>query len=150
MNYLFAGSAIVERLKQTVPEFKAVLKAGNLANISRDAQRSPCAYVIYHGDVINTKPEAHGGVGKAQYVTQQWIVAVVVNLADKRSLYADADELAGELITKTLRSLSGFKINERTLPITRAARNLNAEYIDGWGYYPFIFSVEFIMPRSME
>ena len=144
MNYLFAGSAIVERLKQTVPEFKAVLKAGNLANISRDAQRSPCAYVI------NTKPEAHGGVGKAQYVTQQWIVAVVVNLADKRSLYADADELAGELITKTLRSLSGFKINERTLPITRAARTLNAEYIDGWGYYPFIFSVEFVMPRSME
>lgn len=148
MNYLFAGKEIAERLKHIVPEFKEVLKAGNLANISHEAQKSPCAYVIYHGDVINTAEAAHGGVGKAQYVTQQWIVAVVVNLADKRSLYTDADEQAGELITNMLQALSGWKINERTKPLTRSAKSINAEYIDGWGYYPFVFNVEFVMPRS--
>lgn len=147
MNYLFAGEAIKQRLKTAVPDFKEILLAGDLAKISQAAQKSPCAYVIYNGDVINSSVQAHGMLGKAQYVTQEWTVAVVVNLADKRSLNS-VDETAGELMTKTLQALSGFVINRRTKPLTRASRTLKVEYIDGWGYYPYVFNVEFVMPRA--
>ena len=71
----------------------------------------------------------------------------MVNLADKRSLNS-VDETAGELMTKTLQALSGFVINRRTKPLTRASRTLKVEYIDGWGYYPYVFNVEFVMPRA--
>ncbi|MBN6074302.1 hypothetical protein HYE60_03345 [Aggregatibacter actinomycetemcomitans] len=147
MNYLFAGQAIKQRLKAAVPEFNEILLAGDLAKINQAAQKSLSAYVIYNGDVINASVQAHGGLGKAQYVTQEWTVAVVVNLADKRSLNS-ADDTAGELMTKTLQALSGFVINERTKPLTRASTQLKAEYIDGWGYYPYVFNVEFVMPRT--
>ena len=51
-------------------------------------------------------------------------------------------------MTKTLQALSGFVINRRTKPLTRASRTLKVEYIDGWGYYPYVFNVEFVMPRA--
>ncbi|HDR1365454.1 hypothetical protein ACFGY2_02675 [Pasteurella multocida] len=146
MNYLFAGDAIKQRLKTVVPEFKEILLAGELAKINQAAQKTPSAYVIYNGDVINSSVQAQGGLGKAQYVTQEWTVAVVVNLADKRSLNG-VDETAGELMTKTLQALTGFVINERTKPLTRSSTALKVEYIDGWGYYPYVFNVEFVMPR---
>ncbi|WP_419852483.1 phage tail terminator protein [Actinobacillus pleuropneumoniae] len=147
MNYLFAGEAIKRQLMVAVPEFKEVLLAGELAKINRAAQKSPSAYVIYEGDVINSSVQAHGTLGKTQYITQRWTVAIVVHLADKRSLNS-ADNFAGELMTRTLQALSGFIINERTKPLTRATVSRKAEYIDGWGYYPYVFNVEFIMPRA--
>lgn len=148
MNYLFAGKLIAERLKTTVPEFKEVLNAGSLAQISRETQQTPAAYVIYAGDVINTEPAAHGSVGKAQYIKQQWIVVIVAHLADKRSLYQDGEELAGKLITQSLQTLSGYQLNERSKPMTRSSKMMSAEYDDGWGYYPYLFNVEFVMPRA--
>lgn len=147
MNYLFAGEAIKQRLKSAVPEFKEILLAGELAKINQAAQKSPSAYVIYDGDVINASVQAHGTLSKTQYITQRWTVAIVVNLADKRSLNS-ADDVAGQLMTKTLQALSGFVINERTKPLTRAPVSRKVDYIDGWGYYPYVFNIDFIMPKS--
>ncbi|MDP8079518.1 phage tail terminator protein [Phocoenobacter skyensis] len=144
MNYLFAGEKIVKRLKEVVPEFKEVLKAGELALIHQKSQQSPTAYVIYQGDVINANTPANGTLGKAQYVKQQWLVVVVVNMSDKRHIYNDTDELAGELIDKTLKALMGYVLDKQCKPLTRSAKSIKAEYIDGFGYFPFIFDVNFI------
>lgn len=142
-NYLFAGEVIKQRLQQAIPEFKQVLLAGNLAQIAQHAQQSPCAYVIYQGDVINPAVEARGTASLAQLVKQEWMIVVVVNLADKSRLN-NGDALAGELITKMLKALSGYRI-QHCKPLYRSAKGINVDYQDGWGYYPFLFNVEFSM-----
>ncbi|VEJ09746.1 phage tail terminator protein [Actinobacillus delphinicola] len=144
-NYLMAGELIAQRLREQVPEFKDVLKGGNLGQISRHAQRTPVAYVLYRGDNLSSDVNARGQACHVQSISQEWLVVIAVNLMEKNNLYTDSDQRAGELIDKTLKALMGVKLTPDAKPLYRSSRGVPVDYVDGWAYYSFIFHFDFIM-----
>lgn len=95
------------------------------------------------GEVVALTAKSGAEPDPSKYVP----ISMMKDVQDKLNALNGVDETAGELMTKTLQALTGFVINERTKPLTRSSTALKVEYIDGWGYYPYVFNVEFVMPR---
>jgi len=112
-DYLAAGAAIIERLRQQVPELRDVLTMEDAAQVQESAVASPVAYVAYDGDTLGD------GVvrGAPQVVTQRWLVVLAVRSA--RQQRAATHEAAGPLLSKIIAALAGFTPPPLRRPLRR-------------------------------
>ena len=136
-DYFAAEDAIVARLKEAVPEAKAVLTPFTANDIKELAQVTPCLHVIYAGDNV-----ARDSAGNriASMVDQRWLVIIAVRTAHAQ--LADTTEirrLVGPLVVKVLVALQGWSPVEWMRPLGRSSGSPPAGYSSSFAYYPFVF-----------
>ena len=136
-DYLFIEPLLVERINAEVPGLKAVLTATEMAEILETRQITPAVHVVYLGD---GKP---AGPAKATRVTQMWAAVVAVHHADPKGDGAGARRIAGPLIAKLLRALSGWVPHPIVTPLERSTP-IPSRFSNGYGYYPFVFRAQFV------
>ena len=141
-NYLALEPLIAARLKERVPELRAVLGAPEYAAIEAVAPPTPCAFVVYVGDLIESQ-------GSGEVVAQRWgVVLAVSNVSDQASGEAKRAE-AGRLLEPALKALT----NWRASPDFRPLRRVQAPpptYTQAVGYFPLAFEAGLIMVGTLE
>lgn len=139
LDHLAAEALLVARLKDQVPEFRAVYTAGELAQVDEATQIVPAAHVIYDGERF----EDEAGKGAARKVTQTWLVVVAVESASDPVTGAGARASAGVLMQKAINALAGHKLGEGFRECRRADAP-RASYSGPFAYFPLAFEVSFI------
>jgi hypothetical protein len=148
-DYLFLGPALIERLKQEVPELNEVLSAADLSLLDEYAiPTTPSAYVIYHGDTTPDDVASQGAMRGRQVIAQNWIVCLCVQNVNTSGLNDDANREAGPLISKILSGLLGFvpRIDNVivTRPVGRSGLTMPVIYDADYAYYPIVFKTHFV------
>ncbi|MGU9776190.1 phage tail terminator protein [Salmonella enterica] len=147
-DYLFCEPLIIERLRAETTGFVEITGAAGLAQITGDSVPAPAAYVVYLGDVVSDLPGATGGaLARQQFITQLWAVVVAVYYADGRGLGEDLSNAAGPFISQVIDTLSGWQPANRVRPLRRHPQQIQAQYDNGYGYFPLIFQVQ--IPASL-
>ena len=135
MNYFDAEPAIVARLKDALPEVKAILTPFSIGDMIESSQQSPTVHVIYSGDqVVST-----GGQGSKTMDSQRWLIVLAVR-TPKAQLQQTGDirVIAGEIIPKLLKALQGWQATPEMRPLVRINGPV-AGYSSSFGYFPFLF-----------
>jgi hypothetical protein len=135
-DYFGAEEAIVERLREAIPELKDVLTPFSIGDMLESSQPSPCIHIIYGGDVL---PTVEAGKGEARAVGQRWLVVLAVR-TPKAQLQKTTEirKIAGATIPKILQSLQGWKPVEWMRPLGRVSGPA-AGYSSSFAYFPFMF-----------
>lgn len=133
-----AEALIIERLKERVPGFRAVMGEGELSAIEERKQVTPSAYVVL---------DRYRPLQQRDYAVeweQTWIVAVAVRNAKAK---ADAmREDAGPLISAVLQALTAWqpsKDHTRLTIGTNPRPVIEADY----AYFPLTFNTR-VMVRG--
>ncbi len=138
-DYLELEDLLVERIKEAMPELKAVLTATDLAAVKDDRKADLAAHVIYIGDEI--------GTGQAQEITQQWMVVLVVKFAGTPTTGKGNRKVAGPLIIKLLKALMGWTPARQFRDLRRVPAP-KVIYNNGFAYYPFAFKTIFVLGKT--
>lgn len=137
-DYLALEPLLVARLRAEVSGVKTVQGVADLASLSSKQQVTPAIYVVYLGDIVGTT------AGNAQPCDQIWAVVPTVYYADASNTGEGARRTAGPLITRTLAALSNWRPRQDMKPLRRVQSNAPAEYDDGYGYFPLLFTSGFV------
>ncbi len=141
-NYLSLETALIERLRQRVPQLRLVAGADALASLTEKAAQSPAAFVVYDGDkVVST---SHDG-GK-EIVEQRWLVVLFVRHAGQDA-GAALRESAGEGLAAVLAALAGFI----PPPCIQALERVSAPrpgFSPAAGWYPLAYQARFVSPLA--
>jgi hypothetical protein len=136
-NYFEAEDAIVQRLREYVPELKDVLTPFGLADMLESSQASPVAHVVYAGDTL---PNSETGNGSTRVVTQRWLIILAVR-TPKAQLQKTTEirAMAGAIVPKVLGCLQGWAPVSWMRPLGRASGGPPAGYSSSFAYFPFMF-----------
>lgn len=141
-DYFACEKEIVERIKDSIPELKAVMTPFSLDGMLESSQNAPAVHVIYSGDVVNGNSV---GSGAARTITQRWLIVLAVRLAN--SQLQDTSSIrgnAGELIPKLLACLQGWQPNSAHRPMVRSAGAPPPGYSSAFAYFPYMFETVII------
>lgn len=142
-DYLFLEPLLVERVRETVPDLEAVLTADSFAKLKDKTEFAQAAHVIYVGDEERSGEANQGTMGGAQNVIQLWAVVIAVHYAAPDDSGEGARRMAGPLISQLLRGLSRWTPHVTVAHLKRG-RTLQPSYINGHGYFPFVFRAQFV------
>lgn len=142
-NYFWIGSRLVEHLRQAMPELMGVCTINDTSALADNAQASPVAHVLYVSDEAEVGPQSQGTVGKKQVVTQLWCVVISVYYGQDSAVSNNAQDVAGPLISKMLRVVSGWQPDPTAKPLMRG-RPMPANYVNGFAFFPFVFRASFV------
>jgi hypothetical protein len=137
-NALWPGAAIVARLRDQVPDLRAVLMVDEFDPAAAPAPRQlPSAIVLLDGMRVVQRPA--GAYGLPLNCEQDWMVALAV-----RSARADADAAsaeAGALLPQVVAALHGYVPQgaERGFAWRTGPRPV---YGASLSYYPLIFTLQ--------
>lgn len=136
-NWLQAEQLIIDRLKEKVPEAKLVVGMPDF-DVQIIGQKCPALVVIYQGDRMGGNAE-HGAV---QVVDQIWSVVVATRSAAKIEHGEASRAEAGDLLTKAIRSLSGWNPDQENFQsgLTRIQAG-GAGYLSGISWFPLAFKI---------
>lgn len=141
-SYLRLEPLISERLRERVPELRAVLGAREYAAIEEMAPPAPCVYVLYAGDAVD-------GQGSGEAAAQRWgVVIVVAHAGDLTSGTAQRDA-AGPLLAAALRALTNWRPEPGGPPLKRVTAPPPA-YGAQFGYFPLAFELPVVAAITTE
>lgn len=147
-DYLFLEPLLVERVRAEVPGLALVGGVPDLATVADQQQATPAVYLIYLGDELSAGPQAQGGQGRVQTVTQLWAAVLALYCADASGEGVAARREAGPLLGQLLKTLTGWIPRPDVTPLTRRQGPAEVAYVDGYFYYPLVFQASFVFPRS--
>lgn len=147
-NALAPLGAIIERLRERVPEFRAVLSAPDLATVAEAQQPSPSAHVLYGGYRLAGADNARGGHGKAQAIVQTWIVVIAVKNAGEQVRKLTSLDAAGVLFVSVFGALAGWQPIAAAKPLRLAGPPMQPVYSAAFCYIPLAFEVELILTQE--
>ncbi len=133
-DWLSAGPAIVERLRERAPSFADVRTAVSIEAAVEQTPRTPAAWVIWRGDAIVDSPAI------APQFEQQWLVLVGVRDLRDQATGAGVVETAGPLIGEVLEALTGFAPVVPGGRLKRIATQEMPGAMSGTGFFPLAFS----------
>ena len=140
-NYLSAGTAIVNRLQQSVTALRGVYQDLSMTDVMERLQVAPAAHVIYSGD--RTSGEA--GQGLARAAIQQWkVILIVRNVSDQLGGSGVIDE-AGTLISAIAMALKGWQPSSEHRPLQWSSSEATPPQLPvGVGVYTLTFETTVI------
>ncbi|HHM6772740.1 TPA: phage tail terminator protein [Pseudomonas aeruginosa] len=146
-DYLFLEQLLVDRIQAEVPGLAGVEGLPDLATLGDQSQASPCVYVIYLGDQIDTGASAQGGSRGVQFVVQHWAAVLTVYYADAQGDGQGARRLAGPLLGRLLKALTGWVPALDVAALARSPQAAQVGYANGYFYFPLVFTARFVYPR---
>lgn len=143
MNYFYLAPLIKQRL-ETIPGLVNIYGAAEYSRIETFDPITPCAFVIYNGDVTPNNLQNTGGIMRAtQSVMQRWLIVVCVNYSDPLGLDDEMLSEGGTLITEVINSISGWSPDaNNATPFQRSNQNIPPDYGDGLGFFPLVFQIQ--------
>lgn len=139
-DYLCAEQLIIERLRQQIPDLRAVLAAADLADLTEAQQTTPAVHVIYDGDRLGDS----AGRGAGQMVYQRWLTVVTVRSARGQRSGAGAREVAGPIITEVIQSLAGWAPSDAHQPLVRVSAPRPHYSAGGYAYIPLAWETRIV------
>jgi hypothetical protein len=137
-DYFAVEPLIVDRIKNALPELKAVYTPFQVGDMMELSQVSPCAHVIWRGDGVNTAQGA--GKGVVVPVDQRWLVVLAIRHAGAQLQNTTIlRSNAGVLIPTLLGALQGWQPVNWMRPLERVP-GPPAGNSPTFGYFPFLFS----------
>lgn len=140
-DYFAVEPKIVELLK-TNEGILAINTPFSVDDMLQITNVAPALNVIYVGDRVGDS----AGQGKANTVTQQWLIVLVVRdassqLDETSNIRKEADPLIRELLSK----MQGFNPNVTGFrPFLRVDAGVQIGSSAGFAYFPFLFETKFI------
>ncbi len=132
MSFLSLESALVDRLKATLPSDVHVLTAADLAGVAEGSQPTPAVHVVYGGYRV---VEANSGFST---IEQTWYAVVTVRNVRGVKSGAGARNEADALLDAVYAALAAYKPpNARPLAITNAPK---PQTTAGFMYFPLAFN----------
>ncbi|CAN5754252.1 hypothetical protein BH11PSE12_BH11PSE12_08320 [soil metagenome] len=145
-DYLVLEDLLVTRIKESIPELKAVLTAMDLSTVQEQRQLEPAVHVMYAGDEVGSGSGMQGSTGGAQVAAQIWMVVLVVKFAGADSVRTGKGQRqkAGRLIARLLQCLCGW---QPAVPMTalRRTNSPKVAYQNGFAYFPFNFKTQHVL-----
>ena len=140
-NYLAAGAAIAERIRQTCPAFSRVLEVQE----ADDAKgvTGAVALVVFAGESLSNADGRQMRRGADCVAVQRWLIQVVVDNKNKQKALGEAGFLMGDVI----QALQGWQLPNTITPLTRVTAP-NPVYGDGFASYPLLFEVAVLATTS--
>lgn len=136
-NHLAFGGLLVARLQSQLTDVRNIAQRGELDDVTSGGQALPAVYVIYRGDGIRGGADQTAGDAR---IVQQWLVVVAVKMAgapDKALL--DAGDMLGRVRDAVL---EWFPPHDH-YGVIEAATPPQALYLNGCGFFPLAFNVDF-------
>ncbi len=136
---------IIEQLRREVPDFREVVDIPLAAAVLEKQMNTPNAQVVYDGFVVDISPSGSAGQGKAQKITQRWLIIIGVKNAADQVSKKDSLLAAGALWMRVFRALAGWQPMEsaQTLRLATAPRPM---YTTTHAYIPIAFEGGLILP----
>ena len=148
-DYLFLEALLIDRLKSLMDaDVNFIGGLPDLAAMDDQVQHASAVYVIYLGDQLRSTAKQQGAQRAVQMLNQNWAVVIALSVADANNDGEEARRQAGPLIGKLLTTLTGWKPSIDVGPLARSPRPTPPGYTDGFFYYPFVFTAEFMFPRK--
>lgn len=140
-NYLAAGAAIAERIRQTCPAFSRVLEVQE----AEDAKgvTGAVALVVFAGESLSNADGRQMRRGADCVAVQRWLIQVVVDNKNKQKALGDAGFLIGDAI----QALQGWQPPNTITPLMRITPP-SPFYGDGFASYPLLFEVAVLATTS--
>ena len=136
-NYFEAEEAIVQRIRESVPELKDVLTPFSVGDMVESSQPSPSVHVIYAGDVVTGNEAGHS---TRRVIDQRWLVVLAVRTPKAQLQHTtEIRTLAGPRVPKVLGCLQGWAPVSWMRPLGRASGGPSAGYSSSFAYFPFMF-----------
>lgn len=140
MSFLSLETALVERLKATLPSGVQVLNAADLAGVAEGSQPTPAVHVVYDsGAIKQLTPD-----GRAAKVEQLWYAVIAVrNVRAVRSGSAARGD-ASALVDQVLAALMGWQAAPIQAPLMLSGLP-KTQYAAGFMYLPLAFKAEVVL-----
>lgn len=139
IDHLAAEALLIAKIKEAIPEFRAVYGAGELAKIGEVSLTTPSAHVIYDGEHFIGDAVGHG---KKQMIGQTWLVVVSINSSRDPVSGGGARASAGTLIQQVIETLAGYQLADEYRPLMRVNPPKPA-YNGNFAYFPVAFELRF-------
>ncbi|MFW6344763.1 MAG: phage tail terminator protein [Halomonas sp.] len=134
VDFLAIEQAIVARLKQRLPELRAVQTAEELAGVQQSAQHAPAAHVLFTGYTPrNTQRD------DVIQVDQSWTVVLVTQTVQQHT-----DARRGQMMARIIAALHGWKPDQARTPMTLIGAPIPPSYGPGVAYLPVAFETSVI------
>lgn len=148
-NYFYLAPLIKSRLEEAIPDLINIYGAAEYSRLETFDPITPCAFVIYNGDVTPSNVQNTAGVMRlTQNVTQRWLVVVCVNYSDPLGLDEEMFSEGGVLVSDVISAISGWCPDEKNAtPFHRSNQNIPPDYGDGLGFFPVNF--EILIPKKL-
>lgn len=140
IDHLAAEQLIIAKIKEAIPEFRAVYGAGELAKVGEVSLTTPSAHVIYDGERFIGSDAGHG---TQQMISQTWLIVVSINSSKDMVSGAGARASAGTLMQRVIDTFAGYKLADGFRPLKRANPPKPA-YSGSFSYFPVAFNLEFV------
>ncbi len=142
IDWLAAGPAIAQRLREEVPELRLVALIDELSATTMDERvqgQTPAVAVAHDRDIYGQGSRT----GMSQDGAQRWLVVLAVRNAaiggNNRALASEA----GPLIPKIRNALAGWSPLDGCRPL-RVATGPRTGYSTAFAYYPLAFELDFV------
>lgn len=141
-DYLLPKKLIVQQLRDNCSFFKRVLSVSGFSEARIKSLSLPAALVAYKGDAPQVDDDSVGIDAEGQFVTQQYVVLVVVGNQDGYDDDTGENDEAGRLIQDVIDALQGFQVSEGHDPLMRRP-GMAPIYAEDYAYYPLTFETRF-------
>ena len=133
-NYLFASSAIADRLRSACPGLRRVVEVQEAKDVLGMA--GPVALVIYAGESLGLSEGQQMRRGADVLSKQRWLVELVFDTKNKEMTASQAGHLMGDV----LQALQGWKPEKAASSLYRVSPP-TPTYGDGYAIYPLLFEL---------
>jgi hypothetical protein len=141
-DYLALEPLIIARLQDQIPDLAANVRPLADANVLADGggNTTPALLVIYAGEAIDYPENMRQATG-TERIDQTWAVVVSVRSSTDPRAGSAARAIAGPLITRVIRTLSGWRPDEGYETLRRIDAPFPSGYENGWLFYPLAWIV---------
>jgi len=133
-DFLALEGQLIERIRERLPDLKAVMRADELATVQQNAQHAPAAHVLFTGYTpINVQRDDVVQIG------QTWTVVLVT-----RTVRRHPDEHRGHLSARLIAALHGWKPSAARTALSLTNSPIPPSYGPGVAYLPVAFDTSVI------
>lgn len=143
-NALAALPAIISRLKAECPDLREVYDSADSAAVTERQMPTPNAHVIYGGYAVAGSEGTRAGFGKAQIITQRFLVWISVKNARDQASKKETLLQAGVLFMGVFKALAGWTPIVGMKPL-RMVSPPGAIYTAAFAYIPIAFQGDLVL-----
>jgi len=134
-DFLAAGDAIEQRLRDRVTDLRQVLSAADLEGVQESRQAVPAAHVLFSDYTVAEAP----GFGEKARVRQTWVVVIVDRNVRQTNQAAAQRAAIGPRVLAVMQTLMGWAPTAQHSALVLTDSPFQTAYSNGFIYVPVAF-----------
>ncbi len=137
-DFLSAGPAIEQRIRDQVPGLRMVLSAADLEGVQESKQTTPAAHVLFADYTVAEEQAA----GERARIRQTWIAVVVERNVRQSNQAAAQRATIGPRVLEVMRALMGWPPTAEHSALVPTDSPFQTAYSNGFIYVPVAFTTD--------